>query len=134
MSATFQSRHPRGNTNFFVSFYIRTNETSWDSYMPCTAMAHSPKSSWLDYWVDQPSLSSSTSSPVPSFIYSPFLMKNNILEYHSKLLGKSLREVVDPGNPSRSSPYYVDINFYRTYLILHSLLPSTSLRSHPIAT
>src|ERR1700691_1604195 len=61
--------------------------------------------------MDQLSLSSFTSLPIPSFIYSPFLMKNNILECHSKLLGKSLREVVDPRNPSRSSPYYVDINF-----------------------
>src|ERR1700683_1307656 len=37
-------------------------------------------------------------------------------------LGKSLREVVDPRNPSRSSPYYVD-NYFTG--IIHSTLITT---------
>ena len=59
-------------------------------------------------------------------------MKNNKLECHSKLLGKSLREVVDPRNPSRSSPYYVDnyftglIHFYTCYYHPRHLIPTLS--------
>jgi hypothetical protein len=56
-------------------------------------------------------------------------MKNNKLECHSKLLGKSLREVVDPRNPSRSSPYYVD-NYF-TGLIHSTLVTTIHVTSFP---
>ena len=48
-------------------------------------------------------------------------MKNDILEYHLKLLGKSLREVTDPGI-LKNTLYFVNMNFYRTYPILFLLI------------
>jgi len=48
-------------------------------------------------------------------------MKNNISEYHLKLLGKSLREVTDPGI-FKNILSFVNINFYRTYPMLFLLI------------
>jgi hypothetical protein len=59
-------------------------------------------------------------------------MKNSLLKYNLKLLGKSLREVVDPQIIQEHSLYYVDIIFYKTYSTLYPLRHPCHPFSHPI--
>src|ERR1700692_1165579 len=68
---------------------------------------------------------SSTSSPTPSSGCSRLSMRNNLLEYHLKLLGKSLREVTDPRIIQEQILYIMDIIFFTELIQFYTYFSSS---------